>query len=72
MSSGSKDIDPEEVNEKRRKKVLKEGGGDPIAYFKEIERKNIEMMSEIKKAQQEREKKRAENIAERCRRREEA
>ncbi|RNF01518.1 putative Unc104-like kinesin [Trypanosoma rangeli] len=67
----AKGIDPEEVNEKTRTKVLTEGGRDPIAYFKEIERKNMELMAKLKEAQEEREKKRAENIAERQRRREE-
>ncbi|KEG08918.1 putative Unc104-like kinesin [Trypanosoma grayi] len=66
-----KGIDPAEVNEKRRKKVLAEGGRDPIAYYKEIEKKNIELMKSLEKAQQEREAKRTSNIAERRRRREE-
>ncbi|KAF8283619.1 putative Unc104-like kinesin [Trypanosoma cruzi] len=67
----AKGIDPEEVKEKTRRKVLTEGGRDPIAYFKEIEKKNIELISNLKKSQEEREKKRAANTAERQRRREE-
>ncbi|RNF05013.1 putative Unc104-like kinesin [Trypanosoma conorhini] len=67
----AKGIDPEEAMEKTRNKVLTEGGRDPIAYFKEIERKNMELMEKLKQTQKEREKKREENIAERRRRREE-
>ena len=60
------------TKKKHPKRVATNATRDAIAFYKELEKKNMELMDAMKRAQDEREEQRKANIAERRRRREEA
>ena len=62
-------MDPGAPNPRLREKVRSGASRDPIAFYKEVEQKNIEMLEKFKKAQEEREQLRAQNVAQRRQRR---
>mgnify|MGYP001591582405 FL=1 len=64
------EVDPD--GRRRRDKVSTGANRDAISFYKELEKKNVELMEHMKMSQREREQKAQENIAVRRQRRQEA